>query len=944
MNTLTRDILKVKKNICISDLFIQQNRLIRKLFDNISIGLNMRFFISLIMLAMFGLSCGDKKFSDMKPVELKCEYRENPLGVQKNNPKLSWILHSDKRGQKQTAYQILVSSSLEKLNINIGDLWNSNRVTSDQSVHLTYQGKVLESRARYYWKVRVWDKDKMKSDWSEPAFWEMGLLHAEDWKASWIGFESGDAAPLLRKEFEVTKKIQEARVYLCGLGYYELSINGSKISDHVLDPGQTDYEQRVFYVTYDVTSNLKHGANAIGVMLGNGWYNQTVVNHGRYGWKNVIYGQPRLILQLHIMYSDGTENLVTSDNLWKGLPGPVISNNIYAGEQYDARLEQDGWDTPGFNDKSWHQVKAMESPGGRLVSQDIPPIKRMLTIKPVSISEPKPGVYVFNMGQNFAGWAKISLRAEKGTVIKLRFAEWLGKDGMIDPGSTGVYATDVVQTDQYICKGNGLEEWEPRFSYHGFQYVEVTGFPGTPSLDFLEGIVVHTSLPVAGEFWCSDSMINKLHQTALWTEVSNMHSIPTDCPHRERCGWLGDAFLTSDMTMFNFDAPLFWSKFIQDIETSRRGDVPTNIAPGRRSGGKDPDWGAAFIQLTWNMYLYYGDSSIINEHYEGMSYFMDYLQKIAKDFIIYRGIGSLFSPGRLRPFETPKEFTTTVLFYYCADAMSKMAKITGKEAETIKYDSIAIQIKSSFNNKFFDQITKSYGGQEKNTLALAFSLAPVNEESAVAENLYKYIVEKNNGHVSTGVFGSRYIYETMGKYGYGNTVIEMLNSKSFPSYGFLFSRGATTFWENWGEINFEDFNQPGDERSKSHPFQGGFDAWFYNGIAGINPDWENPGFKHIILKPQIISNLDSAEANYNSIHGWIKSKWHNGTNDFRWSVSIPANTSATLYIPAKSKEAITGSNFQVSDLDGVKFLGKENGYIIFEIESGEYVFLVNKKI
>jgi alpha-L-rhamnosidase len=900
----------------------------------------MIFLVFIIIVVSFNTCCSGIDADGILPSELKCDYFENPLGIENDIPKLSWILNSPERNQKQTAYQIIVSGSLEKLKNDEGDIWNSHKVRSEQSIQIAYEGKKPESGKRYYWKVRVWDKRNNKSEWSVPAYWEMGLLEAHQWKAEWIGYES-ETAPLLRKEFEITQSLKEARVYICGLGYYELSINGSKIGDHVLDPGQTDYEQRTFYNVYDVTKDLKQGSNAIGVMLGDGWYNQTVVNHGKYGWNDVVYGTPRLIFQMHLTYSDGSEKLIISDKTWKGSSGPVVSNNLYAGEQYDARMEQVGWDAPGFDDTNWDYVKQMEGPGGKLVYQNIPPIKKMQTVNPIILTNPKPGVYVFDMGQNFAGWARLKLKADKGTEIRLRFAEWLDKDGMIDPGSTGYYATAVVQTDKYVCKGNGVETWEPRFTYHGFQYVEMTGFIGTPDKENLEGVVVHTSLQKAGEFDCSDDMFNRLHKTALWTEISNLHSIPTDCPHREKCGWLGDAFLTSDMTMYNFESASFWSKFIRDIETSRKGDVPVNIAPGRRVGGKDPDWGAAFIQLTWNIFLYYGDKSIISEHYEGMTYFMDQLQKQAKDYIIYEGIGSLFSPGRIMPQETPKEYTSTVLFYFCADVMTRMARNTGKMQDEEKYSSIAQRIKSSFNNKFYNTSVKTYGGQEKNTLALAFGLVPDSDEEAVAKNLYRDVVENHNFHVSTGIFGSRYIYWVLGNYGYGETVKKVLNSCTFPSYGYLFSCGATTFWENWGELKFEDRNVSGDSRSKNHPFQGGFDAWFFNGIAGINPDPENPGFKHIIFHPQLINSLEYANATYNSIHGLISSKWQHTADEFTWSLSVPVNTTATVYLPAVTQSLVYEGNIPVTESEGIEFLRIENGYILFEIGSGEYLFSVN---
>ena len=887
------------------------------------------------------LSCMQRDTGRLKPSELKCEFRDNPLGIENANPELSWILHSEKRGQMQSAYRILVASSEENLKRNIGDLWDSHKVISGQSVHILYKGRKLSSGLHCFWKVRVWDKEDKKSDWSEQASWEMGLLNPEDWKAKWITYKCR-SAPLFRKEFRITKSLKDARVYISGLGYYELRINGSRIGDHVLDPAQTDYEKRTFYVVYDVTENLSIGENTVGVILGNGWYNQSAVNHGKYGWDDVIYGKPRLIFQMLINFSDGTEMMITSDETWKGSDGPILFNNVYAGEVYDARLEKEGWDASGFDDSNWDKVIISESPGGKLVSQQIPPIKRMQNIHPVALNNPGQGIYVFDMGQNFAGWVKLNLKAPPGTEIKLRFAESLHKNGMINPASTGVYATNLVQTDRYICHGRGAETWEPRFTYHGFRYVEMTGYSGRPGLENLDGVSVHTSVSKTGEFVCSDSMINKLHRTALWTEMSNLHGIPTDCPHRERCGWLGDAFLTSDMTIYNFNMPLFWSKFIDDIETSRDGGIPHNISPGKRSGGSDPDWGAAFIQLPWNLFLYYGDKSAINKHYAGMTVFMDYLQKIADNNIIYAGIGSLFSPGRIRPAETPIEYTSTLLYYFCADAMSRMAKVTGKENDSQRYSDITQNIKSSFNRRFYDESEKTYGGQEKNTLALAFGLVPANDEASVARNLVNDIVNKQHYLVSSGVFGTRYLYEILGKYGYGETVREIFNQTGYPGYAYLFSQGATTFWEHWGELKFEDNVKPGEDRSKNHPFQGGFDAWLYNVLAGMIPDPENPGFKHIILKPHIINTLDFAKAQYNSIYGMIKSEWQNAGNELRWLISVPANTTATAYIPALNTDLISESGVPAIESEGLTFLRMENGSAVFDIGSGKYEFVIKR--
>lgn len=860
---------------------------------------------------------------------LRCEYIENPLGMDNEHPKLSWLINSEERNQKQTAYQILVSSKPELLEANYGDIWDSQKVKSDQSNQVIYQGENLKSKERYYWKVRIWDTRNNNSEWSSPSFWEMGLLEPNLWKAHWIGYDC-ETLPLIRREFKIAKSVKEARVYISGLGYYELRINGYKIGNQVLDPGQTDYEKRIFYVEYDITNQIRLGANVIGVMLGDGWYHQTEV------WKNVAYGNPRLICQVLLTYMDGSEDLICSDESWKGSSGPIVKSNVYVGEQYDARLLPEGWDSTEYDDSNWIPVKKVDSPGGKLVWQSIPPIKIMQKIIPKNITNPKSGVYVYDMGQNFAGWVKLKISAKKGTEIKLRFAEWLSPDGMIDPESTGVYATGVVPTDSYVCNGDSVEVWEPRFTYHGFQYVELTGCPYVPTLETLQGQVVYSSLTKAGEFKCSNERINQLHKMAWWTEVSNLHSIPTDCPNREKCGWLGDAFLTSEMNIFNFDASAFWSKYLLDIETSMENGLPTNVAPGRRGGGISPDWGTAYIQLVWNLYLYYGDLSVIHKHYKGMSFFMGHLQKIAKDNIIDSGIGSIFSPGRIYPQKTPPAFTTTSLFYSCAKAMMHMAEATKNKTDCDKYKLLMAKIKSSFNDKFYNRAEKTYGGQEKNTLALAFELVPEGDDLAVAANLN---IESDKQW--TGIFGSRYIHYILGKYGYEKTVINLMNHNKYPGYGYLISRGATTFWENWGERSFED--RPGivgDIRSKNHPFQSGFDAWFYNGIAGINPDPENPGFKHIILKPQLTHSLDYAEANYQSIYGLISSKWQNTVSKFIWSVSVPANTTATIYLPATDRNSVFESENPVKKLKNLKFVRIEKNYILYELGSGEYSFEV----
>ena len=512
----------------------------------------------------------------IEPFELKCEYINNPLGIENINPKLSWILRSDIRNQKQSAYRILVASSEENLKRNIGDLWDSHKVISDESIYIVYKGKTLSSGMRCWWKVRVWDKDKKKSGWSESASWEMGLLKPEDWKAKWITYDTvkATAQPLFRKSFSLGKNIKNAVAHISGLGYYELYLNGKKVGDHVLDPGQTNYEDYALYVTYDITGQLKQGENLAGVMLGDGWYNQNRVwdKNGyiqrRSGEKGgLIYGNPLLICQLDIEYSDGSKAQIISDQSWQWANGPVIRSNVYAGEVYNAKKEIANWSSDPKAKADWMPVLIAQNPPPKLIAQCLPPIKRMKELPAKSVNKVSEGTYIFDFGQNFAGWTRLKVNAPAGTTITIRTAEEIDSEGKLYTASTGVFATKVEQTEVYTCKGTGTEVWEPGFTYHGFRYAEVTGLPFKPDTDLLTGIVVYSSVAEAGSFACSDEQINRLHQLARWTITSNLHSIPTDCPAREKCGWLGDAHAMVTMGIYNFGMETFWTKYLYDIRS-----------------------------------------------------------------------------------------------------------------------------------------------------------------------------------------------------------------------------------------------------------------------------------------------------------------------------------------------------------------------------------------
>ncbi|MFA5863940.1 MAG: family 78 glycoside hydrolase catalytic domain [Phycisphaerae bacterium] len=723
-------------------------------------------------------------------------------------------------------------------------------------------------------------------------------LHEIFPSARWIGMPEvfrGRSSPLLRREFKVEATVTSATLTICGLGYYEAYLNGCRVGDHVLDPAQTDYDLRCLYVTYDVTSQLQPGYNVLGVMLGDGWFNQDCV------WcdgKGLPYGPPRLLAQLTIDQSNGTCLVVSTDENWFCAIGPITRSNVYAGESYDARLEIPGWNIPGFDAVGWKSVEILSPPGGRLEPQLIPPIKVIEEIVPVSITEPCVGCWVVDMGQNFAGWARIRVNAPAGTLIRLRFSETIAPDGMVDMASTGVFAIRVEQTDTYICKGGGLETWEPRFTYHGFRYVEITGWPGRPTHEEITGIVVHTALLPAGSFKCSDERLNQLHQMVLWTHRSNLHGIPEDCPVRERCGWLGDAHLVCEYSIYNFQGQAFWEKYLDDIETTRvrNGGLPFYIAPGKRTcGTASPDWMAALILIPWYLYVYYGNRYVLEQHWEGMRAVLEHFRHKADNWLVEGGLGDWCDPkNSTAPTYTPPILTTTIWFYECARIMSKVANQLGHSDDACRYDEWICHIRQSFIVNLYDSKCCTFGSQTADAMALHFGLVPSGSESGVFRSLVRDVRETHNLHSSVGIMGIRYLFEVLIRFGQGHTALDLMHQNTYPSFGDLISRGATTLWEYWGEPEVDQSNGP---RSLNHPMMGGFDNLFYNTLAGIRPDCDHPGFKHFFLEPYPIRGLTWVKAYHDSPHGRIVSEWRQENGYFEWKIEVPTDTTATARMP-----------------------------------------------
>ena len=903
------------------------------------IALPLRFLLLSLVAASVVLSFS-RAWAGMETGRLRCESLENPLGIDVVKPRLSWALSSIERNQHQSAYQILVAGSIEALAKDSGDLWDSGKVVSSETLYIPYAGQQLLSGQTAYWKVRSWDQDDKPSIWSEPATFEMALLSPDDWKAKWIGQTrdiAAQPAPLLRRELLIPGQIKRARAYVCGLGYYELRINGEKVGNHVLDPGYTRFDKRALYVTYDVTNALKTGANAIGVMLGNGWFNvQTVAvwDFEKAPWR----AAPKLLLRLEVETTDGKKLTLVTDENWKTSTGPITFDSLYSGENYDARLEQKDWDVPGFNDFAWAQAIEVSPPGGRLVAQLMPPIRVVKTLKPVKVTEPKPGVFLYDFGQNFAGFPRLTISGAAGTTISMKCGERLNSDGTLDPSAIAVYVDrgkhgQQFQTNIYTLKGGGTETWEPRFTYQGFQYVEVTGAPGTLDAGNLLGLVVHTDVAPVGDFTCSDPLLGRIQEAARWSYLSNLYSIPTDCPQREKNGWTGDAQLACELGLLNYDGVTVYRKWVDDIADEQQPNHKMSVIIPNSGWGYNvfdyaPAWDTAYFEVPWEVYLYTGDAQLLESHYEGYVDYLDWLGKQeTKKYILKGGLGD-WVPSKT---ETPGTLTSTAYFYHDAVIASKAAALLGKEDEERKYADLASNIKKAFNAEFFDPKTGLYanGSQTAQSCALYFDLAEPQYRKIVLEKLLSNIAQAND-HLDTGILGSKYVLNVLTAYGHTDVAYRIANQKTSPSWGWWIEQGATTLWEQW------DGNA-----SRNHIMFGEIEAWFYKALAGINVDPSDPGFKNIIIRPNPVQGLAFANGRYDSARGVIESNWRMDGSVFTLNLIIPANTTATVHIPASETASILEGGKSVDRAKGVTLKQRTADEAVFQVGSGHYSFGVH---
>jgi alpha-L-rhamnosidase len=899
------------------------------------------------------------------PRQLRLEYRENPLGIDVAPPRFSWLAAADDlaaRGLRQTAYRILVAASREALGADSGDLWDSGRVASADSAQIVYAGKPLASGTAAFWKVRVWDQNGHASEWSAQAKWSMGLLQPADWQAQWIGRDEADSAPdrrlparYLRTEFTAAKAVRRAVVYYSGLGVSELYLNGAKVGDHVLSPGLTDYDKRALYVTFDVTGQLVAGKNAIGLILGNGRYWAPRKERTR------SFGFPKAILRLEIEYADGSRAAVVSGPAWRlSTQGPILANNEYDGEEYDARREFAGWDRAGFDDSAWEAAQSVAAPAGVLAAQMAEPLRVVETLHPISVKLLKPvmetlqpsgvkvnpGVWIFDMGQNMVGWCRLHVAGDKGIRVSLRFAETIEPDGSLYVANLRT----ARATDVYTLKGEGAEVYEPRFTYHGFRYVELTGWPGpaAPTVAALEGRVVHDDMRAIADFSSSSEMLNQIHHNVFWGIRGNYRSIPTDCPQRdERQGWLGDRSQVSRSESYMFDIAAFYSKWERDMADSQRADgtIP-DVAPNYWTVYNDDiTWPSTFLFVPGMLYDQYGDRRVLERFYPAMRKWIEHERGFLQDGLSSKDTYADWcvppEDPKLIHSKDPARVTNptllaTAYYYHLLRLAASYARMLDQGADATGYDALAEQVNAAFQKRFLKPATGVYDNatQTSSILPLFFDMAPAENRAALLASLVNNIEHVTNGHVGTGLVGAQFLMRTLTENGRADLAYKIATEPTYPGWGYMVSQGATTIWELWnGNTADPEMN------SGNHVMQiGDLAVWMYEYLAGIRPDPAKPGFRHILIHPYPAGDLTFVRASHQSLYGKIATAWKREGGAFTLAVSIPPNTTATVWMPAKDAASVIESGRPAAGAPGVKFLRTEGDSMLFEIESGDYAF------
>ncbi len=895
-----------------------------------------RFFA---MLLLFGTSTS-LLCAKTQVTKLVSEYRINPIGIDVQKPRLSWQILSEGQNVMQTAYEIKVTDQTAKGKL----IWTSGKEESDQSINVVYGGPALKSMQRVYWQVRVWDNNNKVSAWSQPAFWEMGILESESWKASWISSEIGQkvegSKPCLyfRKEFPVAKKIKSARVYVTSKGLYQLFLNGKKVGDDLFTPGWTSYNKRLQYQTYDVTAMLQQ-QNSLGAILGDGWY------RGNIGWKNQngYYGQQlALLAQLQITYSDGTSEIIGTDESWKAANGPIIMSDIYNGETYDARMEMPGWNKSGFSDSNWAKVSVINQPKNILIAPQGVPVKAITEIKPVKLITTPKGETVFDMGQNMVGWIRLKVQGKKGDKVIIKFAEVLDKEGN--------FYTDNLRSaksaDLYILKGEGEEVYEPHFTFHGFRFVKLEEFPGTPALENITGVVIHSDMQPTGTFACSDPLINQLQHNIQWGQRGNFLDVPTDCPQRdERLGWTGDAQVFSMTAAFNFDVAAFYTKWMKDVAADQLpdGKVPHVIPDVLKGAGGSTAWADVSVIVPWTVYRIYGDKRILEEQYASMKGWVEYMKNRAAEDNLWMGdthygdwLAFASNRSDYTGATTEKDLIATAYYCYSSKLLSKIAGIIGNKADADKYEALAKNIKKAFISEFVTPNGRLVSHtQTAYALALSFDLLPeaVKEKAAVyfADDVKKF------KHLTTGFVGTPLLCSTLSAIGRDDLAFMLLTRKQYPSWLYPVTQGATTIWERWDGQKPDGTFQDVGMNSFNHYAYGAIGEWMYNHVAGMSIDPEKPAYKHILFSPHPGGGLTNASAEFSSMYGLVKSAWKFDGEDFVYEITVPANTTATLTLPQAKVGQLSVNSLPLNE-EIKKGMQESKNAVILNLGSGNYQF------
>jgi alpha-L-rhamnosidase len=854
------------------------------------------------------LSCTVPAVGALIPTDLRVEYTVNPLGLDVLRPRFSWILTAAGRAQKQTAYQITVAVSTEQLKAGRDIVWNSGTVDSDENFSIVYGGAALESGVRYHWQVRVWDQNGQVSSWSPAGWWEMGLLQPSDWKGKWIGTSSEMMSPLLRKEFRLAKKIQRARAYVFGFGWYELHLNGVKVGNNALAPVNSDYLKYLYYDTYDVTSLLASGGNALGLWLGNGYDR----DYSKWGFRWMA--AKRALLEVDIRLADGTSMNVVTDASWKATKSPILFNSIYDGETYDARQAKSGWDQFGYDDNAWQGVVLRSPPAGLLRSRLMPPIKVTETLQPRKMTQPKPGVYAFDLGQNIAGWSRLRACGAAGTRIVMRYAEDIHPDGTLNTTTNRA----ARATDTFILKGAGIEVYEPRFTYHGFRYLEVTGFPGQPTRGNLEGRVIHSAVQPVGTFQCSNPLLNQIHRNFQWSVSNNRMGIPTDNPTRdERTPCQMDSLVAEETALYNFDMDSYYTKLLDDIKWG-----------GGELGGtpSDPDWSGDQVFLPMLLYQHYGDYRILEESYENAKRLVGaFTAQAARQNDWAKAFGDWCPAGKSGDYETcfsEGEIVNTCLHYRAMRVVSQMAAILGKASDSSAYADRADAILREFTMRYYTAATHSYGDgrQVTSILPLAFGMVQPSQRGPVVNALRERLRGTDHRHFDTGIFGTRYLLDVLIDNGFADDALEVLNQTTYPSYGHQISLGATTTWEQW------QFS--GGMESHDHAMFAGPDGTFYSRLAGICPAL--PGYREILIRPAFPRGLTFVSSSLRTVMGEIVANW-SVQNGLVLEITIPANATAVVYVPTTDFRQVKESGRPATQAAGVRFLHMEDSCALFSV-------------